>query len=107
MFPWNGPSRVTRYSSIAAASASQRRWSSHLSTAEARARFRPPSGASNLNDRNETMAKDYPDDLRYTKEHEWARIDEKTKRALIGITSYAVEHLGDITMVEVPKEGEA
>jgi glycine cleavage system H protein len=51
------------------------------------------------------MAK-YPDDLRYTKEHEWARINEKTKRAVIGITHFAVEQLGDITMVELPKEGE-
>ena len=52
------------------------------------------------------MAKDYPDDLRFTKEHEWTRIDEKTKRAVVGITSFAVEQLGDITQVDLPKEGE-
>jgi glycine cleavage system H protein len=52
------------------------------------------------------MAKDYPDDLRFTKEHEWARIDEKTKRAVVGITHFAVEQLGDITQVDLPKEGE-
>jgi len=53
------------------------------------------------------MAKDYPDDLRYTKEHEWARIDEKNKRAQIGITSFAIGQLGDITLVDLPKEGES
>lgn len=52
------------------------------------------------------MAKDYPDDLRFTKEHEWARIDEKTKRAVVGITHFAIEQLGDITQVDLPKEGE-
>jgi len=53
------------------------------------------------------MAKDYPDDLRFTKEHEWARIDEKSKRAVVGITHFAVEQLGDITQVDLPKEGES
>ncbi|MBL8634977.1 MAG: glycine cleavage system protein GcvH [Myxococcales bacterium] len=47
----------------------------------------------------------YPADLRYTKDHEWARIDGK--RAVIGITDFAVHQLGDITMVEPPKEGES
>lgn len=50
------------------------------------------------------MAKAFPDDLKYTQEHEWARISGK--RAVIGITSYAVESLGDLTMVDLPKEGE-
>jgi glycine cleavage system H protein len=47
---------------------------------------------------------DYPSDLRYTKEHEWARIDGKV--ATVGITRFAVEQLGDITQVDLPKEGE-
>ena len=47
----------------------------------------------------------YPSDLRYTKDHEWARIDGK--RVVIGITEFAVHQLGDITMVELPKEGES
>ena len=51
------------------------------------------------------MSVDYPEDLRYTKEHEWARVDGKI--ATIGITKFAVEQLGDITMVDLPKEGEA
>src|SRR5262245_63545073 len=50
------------------------------------------------------MSADYPPDLKYTKEHEWARIDGKV--ATIGITKFAVEQLGDITQVDLPKEGE-
>ncbi len=50
------------------------------------------------------MSNDYPDDLRYTKEHEWARVDGKV--VTIGITRFAVESLGDITQVDLPKEGE-
>lgn len=45
-----------------------------------------------------------PEDLKYTKEHEWIRIDGDT--AVIGITDYAQESLGDITYVELPEEGE-
>lgn len=46
----------------------------------------------------------YPDDLYYTKEHEWARVSENV--ATIGITKYAVDQLGDITYVGLPREGE-
>lgn len=42
-----------------------------------------------------------PDDLLYTKEHEWVSI--KGKSATIGITDYAQGHLGDVTFVDVPK----
>lgn len=45
-----------------------------------------------------------PDDLRYTKEHEWAR-KEPDGRIRVGITAFAVEQLGDITLVELPKAG--
>ena len=51
------------------------------------------------------MSTDYPDDLRYTKEHEWARVDGA--RVTVGITRFAVEALGDITQVDLPKENEA
>jgi glycine cleavage system H protein len=47
---------------------------------------------------------DYPAELRYTKEHEWARIEGKL--VTIGVTSFAVEQLGDVTQVDLPKEGE-
>jgi glycine cleavage system H protein len=48
---------------------------------------------------------DYPADLRYTKEHEWLRINGNLGQ--VGITQFAVEQLGDITMVELPGEGDA
>jgi glycine cleavage system H protein len=46
--------------------------------------------------------------LLYTKDHEWARIEEEgtEKAATVGITAFAVESLGDVTQVELPKEGE-
>jgi glycine cleavage system H protein len=45
----------------------------------------------------------YPDDLRYSKEHEWVRVEDA--RATIGITSFAAEELGDIVFVELPEIG--
>lgn len=45
----------------------------------------------------------YPSDLKYTKDHEWARVDGDVVR--IGVTAYAVEMLGDITLVDLPKVG--
>jgi glycine cleavage system H protein len=47
----------------------------------------------------------YPDDLRYSKEHEWVRVDGG--RATIGITSFAADELGDIVFVELPEVGVA
>jgi glycine cleavage system H protein len=47
---------------------------------------------------------EYPDDLLYTEDHEWARIEGKV--ATIGITQFAVGQLGDVTMVDLPREGE-
>ena len=47
---------------------------------------------------------DYPADLRYTKEHEWIKVNGNT--GIVGITTFAVEQLGDITMVELPSEGD-
>jgi glycine cleavage system H protein len=47
-----------------------------------------------------------PTNLLYTREHEWVRLlDEST--ALVGITDYAQNSLGDITFVELPKVGAA
>ena len=45
----------------------------------------------------------YPIDLKYTKEHEWARVE--ANRARVGITAYAQEQLGDVVFVELPKVG--
>jgi glycine cleavage system H protein len=52
------------------------------------------------------MSADYPNDLRYTKEHEWARPSDDGKVVTIGITKFAVDSLGDITQVDLPNEGE-
>jgi glycine cleavage system H protein len=46
---------------------------------------------------------DYPDSLKYTKEHEWARI--AGNRATIGITSFAKDQLGDVVYLELPEAG--
>ena len=45
----------------------------------------------------------HPEDLRYSKEHEWVRVDGST--ATIGITSFAADELGDIVFVELPEPG--
>jgi glycine cleavage system H protein len=45
----------------------------------------------------------FPADLRYTKDHEWAKIEGDKVR--IGITDYAQDQLGDIVFVEVPEVG--
>ena len=46
-----------------------------------------------------------PEDLRYTADHEWVRIDGET--ATIGITDYAQDSLGDVVYVELPDVGAA
>jgi glycine cleavage system H protein len=46
----------------------------------------------------------FPGDLRYSKDHEW--VEATAKPAKIGVTSYAVEQLGDIVHVELPSVGE-
>ncbi len=47
----------------------------------------------------------FPDDLKYTKDHEWCRI--KGGRAVVGITDHAQDQLGDIVYVELPEVGDA
>lgn len=46
-----------------------------------------------------------PQDLKYTKDHEWVRVDGDT--AIIGITDFAQKELGDIVFVEIETEGES
>lgn len=46
-----------------------------------------------------------PDGLRYTKDHEWVRLEDGEKTATVGITDYAQESLGDVTFVELPDPG--
>jgi len=45
----------------------------------------------------------YPSDLRYTKDHEWVRLQGDI--ATVGITDYAQHELGDVVYVELPKVG--
>ena len=45
----------------------------------------------------------FPDDVRYTAEHEWARLENGI--ISIGVTSYATEQLGDVVFVELPETG--
>jgi glycine cleavage system H protein len=47
---------------------------------------------------------DYPEDLKYSKEHEWVRLEGNV--ATVGVTKFAVQQLGDVTQVDLPKEGE-
>jgi len=44
-----------------------------------------------------------PEELRYTREHEWAKREDG--RVRVGITAYAQEQLGDVVFVELPKVG--
>jgi len=46
---------------------------------------------------------EFPEDLRYTKEHEWVRLDGT--RARVGITDFAQDALGDVVYVDLPDVG--
>ena len=46
----------------------------------------------------------FPDDLQYTREHEWCRV--KGGRAVVGITDHAQDALGDVVYLELPKVGD-
>lgn len=46
---------------------------------------------------------EFPEQLRYTKSHEWARRDDDG--LTVGITEFAVDRLGDVTLVELPEPG--
>jgi len=49
----------------------------------------------------------YPDDLKYTAEHEWVRVlDEPAGTVRVGVTDYAQDQLGDIVFLELPGVGD-
>lgn len=50
------------------------------------------------------MVNKVPDDLYYTKEHEWAYVDENI--VTVGVTGYAQDTLGEIVYAELPDEGQ-
>ncbi len=47
----------------------------------------------------------FPEDLKYTKEHEWVRIEDGNI-AIVGITDFAQSELGDIVFIEIETEGD-
>lgn len=47
---------------------------------------------------------DFPEELRYSKEHIWVRVEGS--RAVLGITDYAQQELGPVTAVELPEVGD-
>ena len=46
---------------------------------------------------------DFPEDLKYSKEHEWSKVEDGS--VVVGITDYAQENLGEVVYVELPEEG--
>ena len=48
---------------------------------------------------------EFPQELKYSKEHEWIKVESNT--VTIGITDYAQDSLGDVVYVELPQEGTA
>jgi glycine cleavage system H protein len=61
----------------------------------------PPGGERA---RHEEKKMELPDDLKYTKEHEWVLVEDKV--ATVGITDHAQEQLGDVVFVELPAVGD-
>ncbi len=49
----------------------------------------------------------FPDELKYTAEHEWVRADDGATTVRVGITDFAAEALGDIVYVSLPEPGSA
>ena len=60
----------------------------------------PDSASGNWKEKRSRL---YPGDLKYSKEHEWVKVDSGI--ATVGITSHAQSELGDIVYVELPKVG--
>jgi glycine cleavage system H protein len=50
---------------------------------------------------------EFPEDLKYTKEHEWCRAKTGNKVVVVGITEYAQDQLGDVVYAELPAVGDA
>ena len=46
-----------------------------------------------------------PENLLYTKEHEWIKIDNNSKTAYVGITDFAQKQLGDVVFIQLPEIG--
>jgi glycine cleavage system H protein len=48
----------------------------------------------------------YPDDLRYTEEHEWVATTDEQDVVRVGITAFAADALGDVVFADLPKSGD-
>jgi glycine cleavage system H protein len=62
------------------------------------------TGSKSKLDNGEKQMANTPEDLSYTKDHEWVRV--KGEQATIGITDHAQQQLGDVVYVELPKVGD-
>ncbi|MGB5917270.1 MAG: glycine cleavage system protein H, partial [Phormidesmis sp.] len=49
------------------------------------------------------MAFEYPDDLKYLDSHEYARVEADSETVTVGITSFAVDQMGDVVFLELPE----
>lgn len=47
-----------------------------------------------------------PENLSYTEEHEWVKVDEAANTAVVGVTAFATKQLGDIVLVDLPQVGD-
>ena len=52
------------------------------------------------------MAFEYPENLQYQDTHEYMRVDEEDKIVTVGITSFAVDQMGDVVFLELPEIGD-
>ncbi|MGC1527984.1 MAG: glycine cleavage system protein GcvH [Phormidesmis sp.] len=52
------------------------------------------------------MAFEYPDDLKYLDSHEYARVEADGETVTVGITSFAVDQMGDVVFLELPEVGD-
>ena len=52
------------------------------------------------------MSMNIPENLQYTQDHEWVKIDEDNNHAIVGITDFAQQELGDIVYIEIETEGD-
>lgn len=53
------------------------------------------------------MAFEYPSDLKYLDSHEYARVEDDQATVTVGITSFAVDQMGDVVFLELPEVGDA
>ena len=63
----------------------------------------PAVGFRAVTRKGENLVMDHPDELRYTEDHEWVRVEDGLVR--IGLTDYAQDALGDVVFLEVPETG--